>query len=410
MVNAHGERIVNFFPLELCPIRGLGGEDRMSVQHYVKMIDNASVAQRCHAAAALAHIYLQPDLEFDERRSTEAVLTLLLDDPSPKVRLALAEAFSTSAHAPAHIVASLARDQIEVATYILGRSVLLSDADLIDCVAGGSGEAQRLVAARAKVSYPVSAAIIEIGEVEAVAALLANSQAQIADISFRRLVERLGHVAEIRTLLIDDNRLPADCRHALAVRIAEALCQMDMVMALMGERRAKRITRDACVRASVSLVAATRINEYPALIEHLQLRGDLTTAFVIRIVAAGKIDFFAAVLVALSGYSLGRVRSLIIDGRPAALGALLSAAGLPVSTHLPLKVALEGWRNVANGRQDVGSPEIIRRMIEHLEPIGRDAGTIPAAANDDMLSLLKRIHLDAIRENAREQVLAITAA
>ncbi len=136
----------------------------MSIQHYLKMIDNASVAQRCHAAAALAHTYLQTDLDFDERCSTEAVLTLLLDDPSPKVRLALAEAFSTSAHAPVHIVASLARDQIEVATYILGRSTSLSDADLIDCVAGGCGEAQRIIAARPRVSFAVSAAIIEIGE------------------------------------------------------------------------------------------------------------------------------------------------------------------------------------------------------------------------------------------------------
>ncbi|MEK1887301.1 MAG: DUF2336 domain-containing protein [Phyllobacterium sp.] len=382
----------------------------MSVQHYLKMIHNASVAQRCHAAAALAHIYLRSDLEFDEKCSTEAVLTLLLDDPSPKVRLALAEAFSTSAHAPAHIVASLARDQIEVATYILGRSVLLSDADLIDCVAGGSCEAQRIIAARAKVSYAVSAALIEIGEIGAIETLLANTQAQIADISFRRLLERLGDVAEIRTLLIDDNRLPADCRHTLAVQIAEALCQMDIVVALMGERRAKRITREACIRASVNLVSATRVDEYPALIGHLQLRGDLTTAFVIRIVAAGRIDFFAAILVALSGYSLLRVRSLLIDGRPAALGALLTAAGLPTSTHLPLKVALDAWRNVAKGKLAAGSHEIIRRMIEHVEPVAQAAGTLPVAANDDMLSLLKRIHLDAIRENAREQVLAITAA
>ncbi len=287
----------------------------MSIQHYLKMIDNASVAQRCHAAAALAHTYLQTDLDFDERCSTEAVLTLLLDDPSPKVRLALAEAFSTSAHAPVHIVASLARDQIEVATYILGRSTSLSDADLIDCVAGGCGEAQRIIAARPRVSLAVSAAIIEIGEAVAVLELLSNTQAQIADISFRRLIERLGHIGEIRALLVEDERLPADCRHALAIRIADALCQMDMVTALMGERRAKRVTQEACVRASISLIAATPSEEYPALIEHLQLRGDLTTAFVIRIVAAGKIDFFGAILVALSGYNLGRVRSLLIDGR-----------------------------------------------------------------------------------------------
>jgi uncharacterized protein (DUF2336 family) len=380
----------------------------MSVQHYLKMIDNASVAQRCHAAAALAHIYMQSELDFDERCSTEAVLTLLLDDPSPKVRLALAEAFSTSAHAPAHIVASLARDQIEIATYMLGRSMLLSDTDLIDCVAGGCGEAQKTIAARARVSFAVSAAIIEIGETVAVLELLANTQAQIADISFRRLIERLGHVAEIRALLVDDERLPADCRHSLAICIAEALCQMDIVMALMGERRAKRITQEACVKASIGLVTATPIEEYPALIEHLQLRGDLTTAFVIRIIASGKIDFFGAILVALSGYSLARVRSLLIDGRASALGALFGAAGLPESVHQALVVALHGWHGVASGKLMIGPQEVVRRMIEHVA--SENHGAVPVAANDDMLSLLKRLYLDAIRDNARGHALAIVAA
>ncbi|MDA4630910.1 DUF2336 domain-containing protein, partial [Escherichia coli] len=93
------------------------------------------------------------------------------------------------------------------------------------------------------------------------------------------MVERLGHVADIRSPLADDDRLPADCRHALAIKVAEALCQMDMVMALMGERRARRVTSEACVKASISLVAETPPAQYPALIEHLQLRGDLTTAF-----------------------------------------------------------------------------------------------------------------------------------
>ena len=380
----------------------------MSVQHYLKMIDNVSVAQRCHAAAALAHIYLHSDLDFDERCATETVLTLLLDDPSPKVRLALADVFSTSAHAPIHIVAGLARDQIEIATYMLARSVLLSDADLIDCVAGGSGDAQKVIAARPKVSIAVSAAIIEIGETIAVLELLANTQAQIAHISFRRLIERLGHVAEIRALLVEDERLPADCRHALAICIAEALCQMDIVVALMGERRARRVTQEACVKASISLVAETSVEEYPALIEHLQLRGDLTTAFVIRIVACGKIDFFGAILVMLSGYSLARVRSLLIDGRTTALCALFSAAGLPASTHQPLRVALNSWHGVANGKLSIGAQEIARRMIEHVVPATN--GAVPAAANDDMLSLLKRIYLEAIREDARDHAMAIAAA
>ncbi|MEP7455273.1 DUF2336 domain-containing protein [Phyllobacterium sp. SB3] len=382
----------------------------MPIQHYLRMIENASVAQRCHATAALAHIYLHSELEHDERCATEAVLTLLLDDPSPKVRLALAEAFSTSVRAPAHIVASLARDQIEISTYILGRSVLLNDSDLIDCVAGGCGKAQRVIASRARVSPTVCAAIIEVGETDAVLELLANTQAKIMPVSYRRLLERLGHIAEVRSLLVDDERLPADCRHMLAVRTAEALCQMDIVQALMGSRRAERITQDACMKASIDLVAATPIEEYPALVEHLQLRGDITTAFVIRVAATGKIDFFGAILVALSGYKHSRVRSLLIDGRPHVLGALLSAAGLSESTHSLLCIAVQAWRDIANGKRKLGLHEIVGSMMAQITDMDRHAETIPVAANDDMLSLLNGIYRDAIRENARRNMLLIAAA
>lgn len=382
----------------------------MSVQHYLKMIENASVAQRCHATAALAHMYLHSDIEPEERCATEAVLTLLLDDPSPKVRLALAEAFSTSVHAPMHIVACLARDQIEIATYMLGRSVLLSDGDLIDCVATGSGEAQRVIAARARVSFSVSAAIIEIGETIAVLELLANTQAKISPISFRRLIERLGHLAEVRALLVDDERLPADCRHSLAVAIAEALRQMDIVQVLMGGRRAERVTHEACVKASISLVSATPIEEYPALIEHLQLRGDITTAFVIRVVAAGKIDFFGSILMALSGYKHDRIRSVLNEGRASLLAALFNAAGLPENTHHPLCVAIQAWRDAAKGKRNASVQDVVRSMIEQVTNEKLDLETIPVAANDDMLSLLKGIYHDAIRENARERALVTVAA
>ncbi|EJN03418.1 DUF2336 domain-containing protein [Phyllobacterium sp. YR531] len=382
----------------------------MPIQHYLRMIENASVAQRCHATAALAHIYLHSELEHDEHCATEAVLTLLLDDPSPKVRLALADAFSTSVRAPAHIVASLARDQIEIATYILGRSVLLSDSDLIDCVAGGCGEAQRVIAGRARVSPTVCAAIIEVGETAAVLELLANTQAKIMPVSYRRVLERLGHLAEVRSLLVDDDRIPADCRHMLAVKTAEALCQMDIVQALMGTRRAERITQDACVKASIDLVAATPMEEYPALIEHLQLRGDITTAFVIRVVATGKIDFFGAILVALSGYKHSRVRSLLIDGRPHVLSALFSAAGLAESTHGSLCIAIQNWRDIANGKRKLGLHDVVRNMIEQIAAPELGTEAIPAAANDDMLSLLNGIYRDAIRENARRDMLLIAAA
>lgn len=61
----------------------------------------------------------------------------------------------------------------------------------------------------------------------------------------------------------------------------------------MGTARAERVMRDACIKASVTLIDGTQAVEHRALVEHLRLRGDLTASFIIRTVAHGKVDFSA---------------------------------------------------------------------------------------------------------------------
>lgn len=96
------------------------------------------VAARVVRAAHLARQCVDQNLPDHLRAQAEAALTLLLDDPSPKVRVAMADVLSTSVHSPLHIVTALAADQPDVAGYILARSTLLSDADLVDRVAYGA--------------------------------------------------------------------------------------------------------------------------------------------------------------------------------------------------------------------------------------------------------------------------------
>ena len=71
---------------------------------------------------------------------------MLLDDPSPLVRQAMAEVFARSAEAPAAIVQALALDQPSVALPVLEHSPLLIDADLVDIVATGNCEMQCAIA------------------------------------------------------------------------------------------------------------------------------------------------------------------------------------------------------------------------------------------------------------------------
>jgi len=379
----------------------------MIVQHFLKWIDTAKVAERAAAASALARAYVFSDLSFEDRCAAEAALTLLLDDPSPKVRLAMAEPLSLSHQAPTQIIAGLASDQPEIAALVLVRSSLLSDSDLIDRVAAGSPTVQSLIAMRPVVSMALSAAIAEVGGTAACIELLRNSGADIADLSFRRIAERHGHEAELRETMLADRRVPAATHHLLMAKLGEALRGSPLVRALIGPARAERITRDACVSASVRLIDATPASERPALIEHLRLSGELTAGFLVRVVAYGKIDFFGAALVALSGQRESRVQSLLAGGRDVALGALFRAAGLIDTTHRVLLRAIKLWRDVARGKCVAGPQEVTWMMLRELN---EGAGTASPAEHGKLTSLLSSIHLQALRENARGHAVTIAAA
>ncbi|KAB2683911.1 MULTISPECIES: DUF2336 domain-containing protein [Brucella/Ochrobactrum group] len=361
------------------------------------------VAARVVRAAHLARQCVDQNLPDHLRAQAEATLTLLLDDPSPKVRVAMADVLSTSVHSPLHIVTALAADQPDVAGYILARSTLLSDADLVDRVAYGAPTMQVLIAARPHVSFAVSAAIAEVGSNEAVAEMLANSCARITSVSFRRICERCGHDALVREALLSHPHLPAECRHLLAVKVGEVLQSLPLVKMLLGARRADKVVGDATVRASMHLAETCSQEELPALVEHLRLRGEITTSFVIRAVAGGRIDFFASLLVALSDLDDARICAIISRGRPAALAALLRSAGLSDATHAPLIVAIEAWRAVAAGRKRMGAAEISALMCEATR------ANRYAAANDDLAALLRSIHLEFMRESARDRLEAISA-
>ena len=403
-VNKHGKPLVNHFGLIFSHTRMIWGGARMYSEKDVSAGGSEPVAERVVRAAALARQCTDQRQPVHVRVRAEAALTLLLDDPSPKVRIAMADVLSTSVHSPLHIVTALAADQPEVAGYILARSTLLSEADLIDRVAYGAPVMQVLIAARPHVSFAVSAAIAEVGSNEAITEILFNSCARIASVSFRRMSERFGHDALVREALLSHPQLPAECRHLLAVKVGEVLQSLPLVKALLGERRADKIVGDATVRASMHLAETCSQEELPALVEHLRLRGEITTSFVIRAVAGGRIDFFASLLAALSNVDHKRICAIISGGRPAALAALLRSAGLSDATHAPLIVAIEAWRAVATGRKQMGAAEISALMCDAAR-----SGRL-AAANDDLAALLRSIHLEFMRETARDRLQLIPAA
>ena len=83
----------------------------MIVRHFLQWVRTAEAAERAEATSALARAYLYSDLSPDDRIAAEGAMIMLLDDPSPLVRHALAEALGSSPDAPAAVMHALVNDQ-----------------------------------------------------------------------------------------------------------------------------------------------------------------------------------------------------------------------------------------------------------------------------------------------------------
>jgi uncharacterized protein (DUF2336 family) len=319
-------------------------------------------------------------------------MIFLLDDPAPKVRLALAEALAEFADAPRAVILPLAEDQPEIAAQIILRSSILTDSDLVDIAAKGNGVTRTLIAHRAYVSRAVCAALAEIGDVSDVLTLLDNEGAVFSRRSLARIAERLGSDAEIRDRLLDREDLPSEARHALVEKIGEALAGFGLIRAAVGSNRVERITREACDLATIGMAGEVEPGEMPALAEHLRTTGRLTPVFLMHALCSGRVEFFATAIVNLSGQAEKRVRSILSDGREAAVRALYESAGLGSDISALFAEATLIWRREAKAG-DTGI-SVSERLLARV----RHAGS---ASCETMLELVERLAIAEQRQTAR---------
>lgn len=376
----------------------------MIIAAFLRWTETAPAADRAKAAGSLARAFVERTLAVDDRQAAEVALTYLLDDPSPKVRLAIADVMAQSTEAPRAIIHALSRDQIEVAGRIVAFSPLLSDADLVDLVGEDVEDLQRLVALRTGLSRSVAAAIAEVAGAEPICDLLQNRSAAIAPFSLRRIAERFSADTAVRALLVERDDLPADVRHRLMGAVATALSQFDLVRNVIGERRAERVVTETQMQATLTLAGDGNTAALPGLAEHLRGEGRLTPALLMQALASGKLDFFVAAVVAISGQPEARVRAIVVDGRVPAIRALYGAIGLP-GRLLPVFIsATLVWRD-ASSKGRIATPSHLARTLIELHQ--RDAAEHPEVA--ELLTLVEKLNLAHRRQCARADALALAS-
>ncbi len=369
----------------------------MIVRDFLQWVRTAPAGERAEATGALARAYLYSDLSPDDLAAAEGAMLMLLDDASPLVRRALADALAASPSAPPSIVMALAADQPQIAAPVYALSPLFVDADLVDAVATGAAAVQAAVASRAALPCSVAAAIAEVGTAEACLVLVENRTAAIAPFSIDRIVERFGHLAAVREALLARDDVAAATRQALVNKLSETLAGFVAGRAWLDADHARRITREACEKAAVTIAAATPESELCPLVRHLCASGQLTAGLILRALLSGNIALFEEALAELAELPVARVSGLIHDRGSVGLRALFEKARLPASTYPAFKEAIEAMRDDFVCEPG-GAARLKRRMIERVLTRCEDADIGELAP---LLTLLRRFATEAAREEAR---------
>ncbi len=375
------------------------------IEAFLRWAETAKAESRARAANALGRAYLQSEMPTEERAAAEMAMTYLLDDPSPRVRLALAEAVSRSAGVPRNIILSLAEDQPEIAGQVILLSPAFTDADLVDLALNGSDVTRVLIASRGQVPRAVCAAIAEIGGETEILCLLENDGALLSQAALKRIAERMGGCADIRGLLLSRDALSSDTRHLLTCRVSDALAQSTLVQALIGGSRLQQVTREATESATVAIAGAAQHEQLPDLVEHLRQSGWLTPAFLMHALCSGKVDFFACAITNLSGRDERRVRSIISRGRVYAIRALYENAGLPRDVSTIFVEATLIWREATRKSGAALLENVSSRLMRKF----RLAEQPPAAASQ-LLDMVEKLANAERRQAARSFAALATLA
>ena len=372
----------------------------MDARDFLVWSRSASTSRRAEAAAALSHAYLHGNFDDNARANLETALTVLLDDPAPTVRFALADALANSAEAPRHVVLSLAGDQTEIAATVLSRSPVFLDSELVDLVGAMSEPLQIAIAARPRLSAGVSAALTELGTANACAVLLTNPGAEIAGISLNRLSQRFGEQPEFRTALLDRDDLPIAVRHNLIRGLSVALGNMVRFNDWIDGERALAVAQEACDQATVAIAAESASEDLGALAEHLRVTEQLTTSLLLRTLCAGNLAFFTAALAALAKMPEKRVRAIIVDQRITAFAAVFRRAGLPERAFDAFAAAIRTCRHhngeqVDPRRRYHYTKRVVDEVLARFEEISD-------GEMNELTAMLRRFAAEAGRAAARE--------
>ena len=354
------------------------------------MIRGGEPEERADAVHKLCRSMERQALTAAERERAMEIVRILAADVAEKVRIALAVTLKASHLIPRDVASALARDIDAIAVPILSASPCLTDDDLIEIVRAGEPMRQIAVARRPTLNRRVTGALAVFGVEAAITAACANDNADFAEISLQRAMDRFPASTALAEAMVGRASLPVSVVERLTHAASEALRERLTARHPIKAETARRLAAAVRERVTVDLIdeAAAGV-DYAAFVSQLHRGGRLNASLLLRALGRGQISFFEHGVAELSGVAHTRASLMIHDAGPLGLRAVYERAGLPVRLFPAFRSALEAWRSVQNeGR-------LLDRAVLQELVLQRFLTQQPLAPKEDLAYLMERLDRNA---------------
>ncbi len=335
------------------------------------LADDAAEEVRAELAAKIGR--LMPGLKARESEEaialTLATLEVLARDTAVRVRAILADEIKHLDCIPRDVALRLAQDVDElVAAPILEYSPLLSDADLMEIIAGGQvRQILAAVARRRPLGEEVSDALVQSLDVSAVAALLVNPDAKMRKETLDRIVEEAEAIESWHQPLVMRADLSARAIRRIGSFVGASLLEQlvargdlsDATRAHLNRRLRARLEQndgESGAESAAQIVAAARA------------QGTLDDGFVENAASAGSRETVTLALASLAQVPEATVRKILGQRGAKPLVALVWRAHLSMRTAFKIQTSvmkLTG-RDLLPARGGINFPLSKEEMRWHL--------------------------------------------
>jgi uncharacterized protein (DUF2336 family) len=301
----------------------------VAYQDFVALSQSGDSEERGQAAHLAAQAYLAHTGPAEEHAALYAALIGFLDDPSVRVRAALAYGLLHAIEAPRPVLLALLQDSEVISRAVAQYSPALIDADLIGVVRKAGEVMLTAVALRERISARVADALILRGVRHVTLRVLPRDDVPVPSALLTKLAAEEGVTdPEIRGALLGRSDLPAAARLTLVEAAAAAIKKCRMIAGAIAAPRLERLIRDSLDTAITAIGEGEAHVDAKPFASELVSTERLSARVMLHAVVNGHVLFFADCIATLATMPRDKVFTLLETGSRTALNALLVRCGL----------------------------------------------------------------------------------